>query len=94
LSDKNKNKNKTGEKKKTSMKVIKQNIKLYADPKVVITRFLQLPGKGRISNIIQRVKDLTEEEAVSFLKKIMNEFASRHHNTHAIFKYHFTRINE
>ena len=76
------------------MKVIKQNIKLYANPKAVITRFLQLPGKGRISNIIQRVNDLTEEEVTSSLKKIMDEFASRHHHIDAIFKRHFARINE
>lgn len=75
------------------MKIIKQNIKLYADPKAVITRFLHLPGKGRISNIIQRVKDLTEEEVASFLNKIMKEFVSRHRNIDGIFKDHFTRIN-
>jgi predicted GH43/DUF377 family glycosyl hydrolase len=76
------------------MEIIKQNIKLYADPKAVITRFLQLPGKERISNIIQRVKDLTEEEAVSFLEKTMNEFASRHRNIEGIFEGNFTRINK
>ncbi len=76
------------------MEVIKQNIKLYADPKAVITRFLQLPGKERISNIIQRIQDLTEEEVVSFLEKTMNEFASRHRNIEGIFEEHFTRINK
>lgn len=75
------------------MKVIKQNMNLYPDPKVVITRFLQLPGKGRISNIIQRVNDLTEEEVASSLNKIMEEFISRHRNIDNIFKDHFTRIN-
>jgi len=76
------------------MEVVKQNLKLYADPKAVITRFLQLHGKNRTSNIIQRIKDLTEEEVVSFLEKTMNEFASRHRNIEGIFEDHYTRINK
>src|SRR6185437_2184485 len=75
------------------MKVTRQNIKLYADPKAVITRFLQLPGKERTSDIIQRVNDLTEEEVASFLKETIDEFASRHRDIGAIFKDHFNRIS-
>ncbi|MGN6531123.1 MAG: glycoside hydrolase family 130 protein [Ginsengibacter sp.] len=76
------------------MKVIKQDIKLYADPKAVITRFLQLPGKERTSDIIQRVNDLTDEEVASFLKEIRQEFSSRHRDLDSIFKDHFKIIND
>lgn len=75
------------------MKLIKHSKKLYASQKAVIAQFLSLPGESRISNIIQRVKKLNDEEANSLLKKILKEFAWRHRNIESIFTDHFNRIN-
>ena len=75
------------------MKVIKGTIRLYANSSAVITQFLQLPGNTRISNIIERVKKLSDSEAEILLKKVMKEFSSRHHNIETIFIEHFNKIN-
>jgi len=62
------------------MKVRKSPIKLYASPKAVIAQFLKLPGETRVNNIIQRIKNLDDNEAKTLLEKVLKEFAHRHHN--------------
>ncbi len=76
------------------MKVTKSPIKLNASPKAVIAQFLSLPGEGRITNIIQRVKNLNNDEVESLLEKVMKEFASRHRDIKSIFINHFNKINK
>lgn len=73
---------------------MKLPLKLFASAKAVIAQFLHLPGGNRISNIIQRVKKMTDEEADSSLKKVMKEFAFRHRNIEEIFTDHFNRIHD
>jgi predicted GH43/DUF377 family glycosyl hydrolase len=75
------------------MKVTKKTLKLYASPKAVITQYLHLPGENRISNIIQRVKNLKAGEVESCLEKVMTEFASRHRNISETFTDHFNKVN-
>jgi hypothetical protein len=75
------------------MKVTKKSLKLYASPKAVITKYLHLPGENRISNIIQRVKNLKAGEVESCLEKVMKEFASRHRNISGTFTDHFNKVN-
>lgn len=75
------------------MKVVKHSIRLYASSKAVITSFLFLPGNKRIPNIIERVKDLTEEETEASLKNVIRDFAHRHRNIEETFLNHFNRIN-
>lgn len=76
------------------MKVDKSPIKLYASPKAVIAQLLNLPGESRITNIIQRVKNLNDDEAESLLEKVMKEFASRHRGIESIFTDHYNKINK
>ena len=59
----------------------------------MITQFLSLPGENRISNIIQRVKNLKEDEVESCLEKVMKEFAFRHRNISETFTDHFNKVN-
>ena len=75
------------------MKVIKEELKLYANPAAVITQFLQLPGEDRITNIIQRVKQLDDDEVDSLLDKLTKEFGWRHRNIDSVFSNHFSRIH-
>ena len=75
------------------MKVRKSPIKLYASPKAVIAQFLKLPGETRVNNIIQRIKNLDDNEAKTLLEKVLKEFAHRHHNITSIFTDHFNKIN-
>jgi predicted GH43/DUF377 family glycosyl hydrolase len=58
----------------------------------VITQFLSLPGESRISNIIDRVKNLDDDEVDVSLKKVMQEFATRHRDIEETFKDNFNRI--
>ncbi|MFN2438616.1 MAG: glycoside hydrolase family 130 protein [Chitinophagaceae bacterium] len=75
------------------MKITKNSIRLYASSKGVITSFLFLPGKHRISNVIKRLESLKEEEIESCLEKVMKDFAHRHRDIEKIFLNHFNRIN-
>ena len=75
------------------MKVRKSPIKLCASPKAVIAQFLKLPGETRVNNIIQRIKNLDDNEAKTLLEKVLKEFAHRHHNITSIFTDHFNKIN-
>jgi len=74
--------------------VIKKDLKLYANPAAVITQFLYLPGENRISNIIERVQALREDEVTSLLQKLTTQFGWRHRNIEHIFADHFERINK
>jgi predicted GH43/DUF377 family glycosyl hydrolase len=74
------------------MKITKNSLKLYADANAVITQFLSLPGENRISNIIQRVKNLKAHEVELCLEKVMQEFAFRHRNISETFIDHFNKV--
>ncbi len=74
------------------MKVIKGDLKLYANPSAVITQFLQLPGEDRITNIIHRVMQLGDDEVEFMLEKLTKQFGWRHRNIDSIFSDHFSRI--
>lgn len=75
------------------MKVVKNSIRLYADPKAVIAQFLHLPGNGRITNIINRVSAMTDIEVEANYEKLMQDFSNRHRDILTIFNNHFDRIN-
>ena len=75
------------------MKVTKNSLKLYASAKAVIANFLYLPGKNRVSNVIKRVKNLSDGEVDVCMKKIMTDFANRHRDIEGIFLDNFNRIN-
>ena len=75
------------------MKITKNPVRLHASAKGVITHFLFLPGNNRISNVIQRVESLTEEEVLSCMNKVMEQFAGRHRNLEDAFINHFNRVN-
>jgi len=75
------------------MKITKNPVRLHASAKGVITHFLFLPGNNRISNVIQRVESLTEEEVLSCMNKVMKQFEGRHRNLEDAFINHFNRLN-
>jgi predicted GH43/DUF377 family glycosyl hydrolase len=75
------------------MKVTKNSIKLYASAKAVIANFLYLPGSNRVSNVIARVKSLSDDDVELCMKKITTDFANRHRDIEEIFLTHFNRIN-
>ena len=60
-------------------------IKLYADPKRVITLPSLYPGLDRIKKIYQRIADMSNEEADSLLQEINSQFGHRHKNIESIY---------
>lgn len=76
------------------MNVTKNSLRLYASPKGVITRFLYLPGSNRITNVIKRVEELSNEDVDRALEKVMNDFAGRHRDIEKTFLKHFQRIED
>lgn len=60
----------------------------------VITHFLFLPGKDRVTNVINRLKKLSEEEVESGLERVMKDFSRRHRNLTGTFSENFNRLND
>ena len=76
------------------MKVTKYPLRLYASSKAVITHFLFLPGNNRVKNIVKRIKKLNENEAASYLKQVMKNFANRHRDIEKTFLNNYSRIQD
>src|ERR1700733_6282587 len=74
------------------MKISKQQIRLHASAKAVIALFLNLPGDSRASNLVQRVKSLTENEVRNCLEKLTADFGGRHRDMRHILLDHLARI--
>src|SRR6185436_13998283 len=74
------------------MRITKNSIRLHASAKGVITHFLYLPGKSRITNVVQRLKDLTDAAVDGCMQKVMKDFISRHRNIEEVFLNHFNRV--
>ena len=60
------------------MHAIKIQKKISANPERVILQFFNPGSEARINNVIDRVLNLTENETVTLLEKIMVEFSARH----------------
>ena len=60
-------------------------IKLFADPKRVITLPSLNPGLGRVKRIYQRVADLSDGEAEKILSETNEEFGHRHKNIESVY---------
>jgi predicted GH43/DUF377 family glycosyl hydrolase len=68
--------------------------KLFASNQAVINEFLHLPGAGRVRNIVERVKNMTEKEVNESLHRTIEDFGSRHREIEKVFKDHFQRASE
>jgi predicted GH43/DUF377 family glycosyl hydrolase len=71
------------------MKINKSSIRLYASAEAVINKFLYLPGKDRVKNMIGRLKNFSEAEVHKCLAGVMKDFAARHRNIQDVFQEHF-----
>ena len=75
------------------MNIIKSPVKILASSKAVIVQFLKLPGENRVTNILERVKILGEDEVASLVESMRMEFSERHHNIEDIWSSHFDMIS-
>jgi beta-1,2-mannobiose phosphorylase / 1,2-beta-oligomannan phosphorylase len=71
--------------------------RIYPDSKRVITRFFD-HNEIKAKSIIQKILDMSEEEAETALNQVLREFAKRHRNITKIFLMNFSKalnyINE
>ena len=75
------------------MKIIKSPVKLYAAIKAVITLFLSL-SKERNKFIVERIKQLKEDEIDEVLQKVKIDFGERHRDLEEMFSDNFKKIND
>jgi predicted GH43/DUF377 family glycosyl hydrolase len=66
--------------------------KIMRDSSRVITR-LHLPGStDRIRKVIQRVMDLSDEDASEMLERVLIDFSDRHKDIRGVFDCHFEKV--
>src|SRR6266511_3228823 len=76
------------------MKINKSSIRLNASAEAVIHKFLYLPGKDRVKNVIERIKNFSEAEVHKCLAGVMKDFAARHRNIEDVFHEHFNKASK
>ena len=80
--------------KQQRLKVVRKAIKIVRDTSRVIT-CPHIPGEGnRISKIIQRVTNLSEEAAHNLRVQIMADFSGRHKNIESIFERNLGEVKD
>lgn len=72
--------------------VKRTDIRLHADPKKVILKYLNFGNPERMHSVAQYVQGLEEAAAQARLDGIMAEFEARHFDLKAAFKAHYDRV--
>lgn len=76
------------------MKVLRDNIKLSANPKRVILKFFNPGNIQRITNIIERAKSLSEDISDKLLEDIISRFSWRHKKYTEILTQNFNKVEK
>jgi predicted GH43/DUF377 family glycosyl hydrolase len=71
--------------------VERKPIKVYPDPKRVITRFF-FNGNERAKDVLQRVTAISEEEAFSIVSPLLQEYSRRHRNITRVLNRHCSKL--
>jgi len=75
-------------------KVKRKKTKILRDTSRVITRF-HIPGNNnRISKIINRVLNLTDNEVEGLIEKVLFDFSDRHKNIRRVLERHYSEVAE
>src|SRR4051812_23989359 len=74
------------------MKIRKDQTRLLASPRAVITQFLSLGGNKRIENVIRRIEKLDDGAVNALYQKVLVDFSSRHRNLEQIFRSHYEKV--
>lgn len=65
----------------------------HPDPKRVIVRFFMPGGESRAKKIINRVIDLSDNDASQVLNQTLRDFSNRHRNITKIFYKHYEQVS-
>ena len=76
------------------MEIKRLNIKLKANPKRVILRYLELSDETRIKRIISDVLSLSEDRIDKLLGDTKTEFKNRHYNLNRMLMSNFNKIKK
>src|ERR1700761_5708376 len=71
--------------------VERKPIKIYPDPKRVIARFF-FNGNDRAKEVIQRVMEITEDDAFGIVSPILQEYSKRHRNITRVLNRHCSKL--
>ncbi len=71
--------------------VKRKDTKFYPDITRVITRYF-MPGIDRAPSIIEKVLNLSDEEAYRALSQVLREFSVRHRNISKVFENHYEKV--
>lgn len=76
------------------MKVTRLKIRLKANPKRLILRYLEIKNEFRIKRIVGKILSLTENEVEKLLSAIQAEFGHRHQRFNKILMNNFKKIKQ
>lgn len=74
------------------LKIERRNEKFTSQPNRVIAKFYHPGGTKRISNVIERLLTLSEDEVKNNLKEVVDNFTGRHKNLAMSFKRNFDEV--
>lgn len=73
------------------LSVERKPIRVYPDPKRVIARFF-FNGNDRAKEVIQRVMDISEDEAFGIISPLLQEYSKRHRNITRVLNRHCSKL--
>ena len=76
------------------LKVKRNSIRFYPDPKRIITRFYRPSDDERVEMIIKNILNLTEEETYLVLDQILKNFSKRHRNISRVLEKNYSEVKE
>jgi len=76
------------------LKVKRNPIRFYPNPKRIIARFYKSSDKAKVKLIIKNVLNLSDEETNLVLDQILKNFSKRHRNISRILEKNYNRVKE
>jgi len=76
------------------LKVKRNSIRFYPDPKRIIARFYRPDDNKRVKIIIKKVLNLSEEETSLVLGQILKNFSKRHRNISKLLEKNYNEVKE
>src|ERR1700749_5076775 len=73
------------------LSIERKPVRVNPDPKRVIARFF-FNGNDRAKEVIQRVMELTEEEAFGIISPLLQEYSKRHRNITRVLNRHCSKL--
>ena len=73
------------------LSIERKNVKIYPNVKRVITRFF-FAGEKRAEEVIQRIVKMNQQEVLTTILPVLQEYSKRHRNISRVFYRHYERL--